>query len=154
MSLAARRVLAALAAGLVFYAISDILLWQRIFESHDLYQFDSQYQTGHLATLTGMIAVGVVLLWDARWWALWFAAAFYSLNFSGLEDILYYWFQGKSIPSLCPWLDQNPLILFHPAGGWTLLASALIWVTFWVSTLFAPRLLVRVRSFVPQFPLF
>lgn len=57
-----RKVAVALAAGLFFYALSDVLLWQRIFEAHDLFQFDMQYQNGHVATLVALIAVGVVLL--------------------------------------------------------------------------------------------
>lgn len=86
-----RRVAVALGVGLLFYALSDILLWQRIFEAHDLFQYDMQYQSGHASTLVAMIAVGVVLLWDARLWAAWYAVAFYTLTFSGLEDVLYYW---------------------------------------------------------------
>ena len=33
------------------------------------------------------------------------------LAFSGLEDILYYWLDGKSIPHFLPWLNSNPLLL-------------------------------------------
>jgi hypothetical protein len=135
-----RRVVVALCVGLVFYALSDILLWQRIFEAHDLFQYDMQYQSGHVSTLVAMIGVGVVLLWDARLWALWYAAAFYTLTFSGLEDVLYYWLDGHQIPASCPWLNNNPLILFKPAGGWSLAVSALIWIAFWGATLYAiPR---------------
>jgi hypothetical protein len=98
-----------------------------------------------------MIALGAVLLWDAKLYALWFVFAFYSLNFSGLEDVLYYWLDGKAIPAACPWLDKNPFILFHPAGGWTLVASALLWIGFWLGTLFLPRFVNHVRR--PQLPL-
>ncbi|HSS94708.1 MAG TPA: hypothetical protein VLR46_12070 [Candidatus Dormibacteraeota bacterium] len=132
-----RKVAVALCVGLLFYALSDILLWQRIFEAHDLFQYDVQYQSGHVSTLVAMIAVGVVLLWDARLWALWYAAAFYTLTFSGLEDVLYYWLDGHKIPASCPWLNNNPFILFKPAGGWSLAASALIWIAFWAATLWA-----------------
>jgi len=126
-----RKVVIALAAGLLFYALSDVLLWQRIFEAHDLFQFDAQYHSGQVTILVALIAVGVVLLWDTGLWALWWAGAFYSLAFSGLEDVLYYWLDGRAIPRRCPWLDANPLILFKPAGGWTLLLSALVWVAVW-----------------------
>jgi len=147
-----RKVAVALAAGLFFYALSDVLLWQRIFEAHDLFQFDVQYQSGHVATLVALIAVGVVLLWDAGLWALWYGAAFYTLTFSGLEDVLYYWLDGHSIPSGCPWLNNDPFILFKPAGGWTLVVSALLWIAFWVATMWAmPLAERRIRRLLPGY---
>ena len=148
MSLKVRvRVAVALIAGLFFYALSDVLLWQRIFEQHDLFQFDAQYQSGHVATLVGLIAVGMVLLIDAGWWALWYGAAFYTLAFSGLEDVLYYWLDGRAIPAGCPWLNDDPLILFKPAGGWALLLSAVLWLGLWVGTLLlAQPLLAGFKS--------
>ena len=104
-----RRVVVALGVGLLFYALSDILLWQRIFEAHDLFQYDMQYQSGHVSTLVAMIGVGVVLLWDARLWALWYAVAFYTLTFSGLEDVLYYWLDGTQDPGFMPLAEQRPI---------------------------------------------
>jgi len=131
----------AVGVGLVFYALSDILLWQRIFEAHGLYQFDEQYQTGHVAVLVGMIALGVVLLFEAGWWAAWYAMAFFTLAFSGLEDVLYYVLDGRPIPSVCPWLEVNRLILFHPVTNHSLLLSAGVWVAFWALSLeLLPRL--------------
>lgn len=132
-----RKVVVALGAGLFFYALSDVLLWQRIFEAHDLFQYDALYQSGHVTTLVAMIAVGVVLLWDLRLWALWWAAAFYTLTFSGLEDVLYYWLSGRAVPAATPWLDHNPFILFKPAGGWSLVLSAAVWVALWTLSLAA-----------------
>lgn len=82
------RVVLALATGLFFYALSDILLWQRIFEGHDLFAFDAQYRSGHVSTLVGFIAVGVVLQWDRGLWAIWWATAFYTLAFGGVCDVL------------------------------------------------------------------
>src|SRR5258708_7598841 len=143
------RVAVALAAGLFFYALSDVLLWQRIFEQHDLFQFDRQYQSGHVATLVGFIAIGMVLLIDAGWWSLWYAAAFYTLTFSGLEDVLYYWLDGRAIPASCPWLNTDPLILFKPAGGWTLALSAGLWLGLWIgSLLLLPRLVAQARGLI------
>ncbi|MFI5283544.1 MAG: hypothetical protein ACHQ0J_10530 [Candidatus Dormibacterales bacterium] len=132
-----RRVVVALAVGLLFYALSDILLWQRIFESngHEFYRFDAQYQTGRQAVLLGMIGLGVVLLWDAGAWALWYAAAFYALAFSGLEDVLYYWLDGRSLPAVLPWLEDNRLVLFHPVTSWSLLASSALWIALWAGSL-------------------
>jgi hypothetical protein len=147
-----RKVLVALATGLFFYALSDVLLWQRIFEANDLFQYDRQYQSGHVSTLVALIAVGVVFLWDARLWALWYAAAFYTLTFSGLEDVLYYWLDGHPIPASCPWLNSDPLILFKPAGGASLVASALLWIAFWLATLWvAPLAERRLRPLLPGF---
>jgi hypothetical protein len=141
-----RRVLVALVIALLFYATSDILLWQRIFEGHDLFQFEYQYQSGHVATLVALIAVGMILLWNR--WALWYGAALYTLTFSGLEDILYYWLDGRSVPYLMRWMDHGPLILFQPATvtSTTLYISSGIWVGLWLAVLLlapiAKRLLV------------
>jgi hypothetical protein len=57
-----RRVAAAVGAGLVFYALGDLLLWQRIFEARHPYQYDAAYQTGYREILLGIIAVGMLLL--------------------------------------------------------------------------------------------
>jgi hypothetical protein len=139
-----RRILAALAIGLVFYALSDILLWQRIFETHALYQYDYRYQTGHRAVLVGMIAVGVILLYQTRLWAIWFALAFYTLAFSGVEDVLYYALDGRWIPDRCPWLDGNRLILFKPVTATSLILSAIVWVVFWGTSLWLSAWLIPV----------
>jgi hypothetical protein len=56
-----RRVAVAVAVGLVFYALGDVLLRQRIFEVHHLYQYDAAYQTG------------MVRLYEAGLWAIWYA---------------------------------------------------------------------------------
>lgn len=148
-----RKVVVALAAGLFFYALSDVLLWQRIFEAHDLFQFDALYQSGHVATLVALIGVGVVLLWDARLWALWWAAAFYTLAFGGLCDVLYYWIDWHSVPASTPWLNDNPLILFKPAGGGSLIASALVWFLFWTATLLVPEIgrVAKMQTVVSRF---
>jgi len=135
-----RRVVVALSVGLLFYALSDILLWQRIFEAHGLYQYDGAYQSGHVAILLALISSGMVLLLEARWWALWYGLAFYTLAFGGLADVLYYWLDGRALPAVLPWLDANRLILFHPVTSWSLLASAGLWTALW-----AASLAVRVR---------
>ena len=141
-----RKVVIALSVGLVFYAESDIMLWQRIFEQHNLSQFDNQYQTGHVSILVAMIGIGVVLLWD-RLWSLWYAMAFYTLSFSGLEDVLYYWFDGRAIPSTLPWLnDGHGLIVFQPVTNISLCINAGIWIGFWVATLIIIHLMQRARA--------
>lgn len=139
-----RKVVVALTIGLFFYALSDLLLWQRIFEQHSLFQFDYQYQSGHVSSLVAMIGIGVVLLWDVKLWAVWYAAAFYTLAFSGLEDILYYWLDGKWIPATLPWLNTGHLILVKPVTSWSLLLSAGLWIMFWAATLVAIPLIQRL----------
>lgn len=137
-----RKVAAALVAGLVFYALSDIMLWQRIFEAHDMFQFDAQYQSGHVTTMVALIATGMILLWDTKLWSVWYGLASYTLTFSGLEDILYYWLDGKAIPTSLPWLDYgSPLVLFRPVTAGGLVASAMVWIAFWTASLWLiPRL--------------
>ena len=134
-----RRVLAALLVALGFYALSDILLWQRIFEAHQLSMFDPQYQTGHVAILVGMMGVGGVLLIDSGIWALWFEGALYTMAFGGDEDVLYFWFDGRAIPAVLPWLDRSHLIFIRPLSGDVtsaeLLASAMFWLVLWLAAL-------------------
>src|SRR6185312_5284313 len=78
-----RRVLAAVLAALGFYALSDILLWQRIFDANRLWMFDDQYQTGHVVMLVALMAVGGLLLVDSGLWALWYLGALYTTAFGG-----------------------------------------------------------------------
>lgn len=134
-----RRVLAALLVALGFYALSDILLWQRIFEAHQLSMFDPQYQTGHVAVLVGMMGMGGVLLIDSGVWALWFEGALYTTAFGGVEDVLYFWFDGRPIPAVLPWLDRSHLIFIRPLPGDVtsaeLLASAAFWLVLWLAAL-------------------
>ncbi len=125
----------ALAGALVFYALSDVLLWQRIFERHGLQQFDSQYQTGRLSALVGLIAVGMVLLYDMGLWAICYGLALYTLAYSGLEDVLYYALDMRPIPSSLPWLDENRLIFFKPVTAPSLLASTALWMGLWILAL-------------------
>jgi hypothetical protein len=142
-----RKVVVALAVGLLFYALSDILLWQRIFEAHDLFLFDAQYQSGHITVLVALIATGMVLLYDARLWALWYGLAFYTLAFSGLEDILYYWLAGKPIVHALPWLNDNSLIFFKPVTSEGLLVNAALWLGFWAVSLW---LIPKVERLIAQ----
>ena len=134
-----RRAAVALALALGFYALSDILLWQRIFEAHKLSAFDSEYQTGHVAILVGLIGVGAVLLVDSGLWALWFGGALYTMAFGGAADVLYYWFDGRPIPDVLPWLDRSRLIFIRPSGGDVtnadVLASAAFWLGVWLAAL-------------------
>lgn len=134
-ALTLKRTVLALIVGLVFFAESDILIWQRIFEKNLLWQFDSQYQSGHLVVLWGMIFLGVIFLIDKKVWALWFATAFYTLVYGGVEDILYYWLDGQSLPNQLPWLESYHPLLLHPVTSFSLVFSAALWIGFWVLSL-------------------
>ncbi|HSR26527.1 MAG TPA: hypothetical protein VLW53_23445, partial [Candidatus Eisenbacteria bacterium] len=136
----------ALVLGLTFYALVDILLWQRIFEASGLYRYDHQYHAGYVVVLGGMIAVGMVLLARHGLWALWYGLAFATLAFSGLEDALYYVLDGQPIPASLPWLDADPLIPFRPVTGGVLLESSALWLGFWALSLVGPWLIQRRRG--------
>ena len=146
---ARRKVLVGLLVALGFYALSDILLWQRIFEAHQLSMFDSQYQTGHVAILVGIMGTAGVLLLDAGFWALWFEGALYTMAFGGVEDVLYFWLDGRSIPHVLPWLDRSRLIFIRPGAGDVtsaeLLASAAFWLALWLALLVLVPLVARRR---------
>jgi hypothetical protein len=139
------QVVAALVLGLLVYALIDILIWQRIFESEGLERYDYQYHAGYLVVLGGMIAIGVVLLLRHRLWALWYGLAFASLAFSGMEDALYYLLDGRPIPAALPWLDPDPLIPFKPVTRGGLVASASMWLMAWGLTLLGIWLIQRQR---------
>ena len=78
-------------------------------------------------------------------WALWYQGALYTLAFGGVEDILYYWLDGRPLPAALPWLDRSRLIFVRPLSGdvtnLEVLASAAFWVAVWLSLLLVlPRL--------------
>ncbi len=124
---------AAVIVALTTWAWSDVLTWQRIFESHGMWAFDAQYQAGHEVVLYGLIALGFLfLLPSGRSWALGYGIAVYSLAYGGLADVLYYWLDGRVIPATLPWLDTgHPLILVHPVTAPGLLVSTLAWLLLW-----------------------
>lgn len=135
----APRVLLCLAASLLLYTLVDILVWQRVFEANRLWQYADPYHVAYGSFLCVLILTGALTMpWR---WALWFGAALGTLAFSGLEDLLYYWLDGRAVPAVLPWLDASPLVLFHPVTSSNLLLSAAVWVTLWASSL-----LVLARS--------
>jgi hypothetical protein len=89
----------------------------------------------------------MVLLYDARLWALWYGLAFYTLAFSGLEDILYYWLAGNPIVHALPWLNDNSLIFFKPVTSEGLLVNAALWIGFWAASLW---LIPKVERLIAQ----
>jgi len=113
--------------ALVFFAVQDILIWQRIFETHEMWEFVNQYHLGWFVSLAGYIALGVLLFqtWKDR---LIYAVCLFALALNGIEDVLYYWLDARALPAFLPWLNQNPLILFRPVTDTGLVANCAIWL--------------------------
>lgn len=122
-----KRIILAVFVTLLFYVAIDILIWQRIFESNELWDFADAYHLGWSIALIGFVILGMLLLWPRLFGGIVYAASVIILAHSGLEDILYYWLDGRIIPDRLPWLDQSPLILFSPVTRENLIVSALIW---------------------------
>lgn len=108
----------------------DILIWQRIFETHSLVDLGvGVYHWGWLQGLFGFMALGVILCYPSLRHMITFPISLAILAFSGLEDVLYYVMDGKSVPATLPWLNSNPLI-FKPVTINNLVGSVLFWVVF------------------------
>lgn len=120
-----RPVITALIA-LLFYTITDILIWQRIFEANQMVEYADIYHTGWFVTLAGYALLGVVFLWGTWKDCLFFLITLFVGAFSGLEDILYYVLDGKPMPEMLPWLSDNPMI--YGISRTTLIGSVLFWV--------------------------
>jgi hypothetical protein len=104
-----RPLLAALIA-LIFYTVTDILVWQRVFEANQLVKYADTYHVGWFVSLAGYAAIGVVIMAD-RWKdCVFFLVALSVGAFSGLEDVLYYLLDRRPMPTALPWLESNPLI--------------------------------------------
>ena len=120
------RALIAAVTGLLFYSVTDILVWQRIFEANQMVGYANSYHVGWLVSLVGYAAIGVIVMSD-RWKdCLYFLTALFIGAFCGLEDLLYYVLDGKPVPASLPWLDGNPLIYQSTRLG--LISSVLFWL--------------------------
>jgi hypothetical protein len=133
------RPLIAVLVALLFYTVTDILIWQRVFEANDLTQHAGTYHTGWFASLAGYGLLGLLLMWGAWKDVLFFVTSLFVLAFSGLEDVLYYVLDGKPLPEGLPWLDPNPMIFDVSRPG--VIASVL----FWVGAVAALYLMLYVR---------
>jgi hypothetical protein len=123
-----KRYWLALAVAIYFYAKMDILIWQRIFETHRLFEFgDGTYHWGWLQGLFGFMILGILLCYPSLRRMITFPFSLAALAFSGLEDILYYWLDSKPLPPELPWLSSNPLLL-KPVTVDRLIISALFWI--------------------------
>lgn len=121
-----RPIITALIA-LLFYTVTDILIWQRIFEANEMTEFADTYHTGWFVTLAGYALMGLVFMWGSWKECLYFLAALFVGAFSGLEDVLYYVLDGKHMPAYLPWLYRNPLVFETTRAG--VLFSVLFWLT-------------------------
>jgi hypothetical protein len=120
-----RPIIAALIA-IFFYTMTDILVWQRVFETHKLLEYADTYHTGWFVSLAGYATIGVILMWDAWKECLYFLLALFVGAFSGLEDVLYYVLDKKPVPESLPWLSNNPMIYGSSRTG--VISSVLFWL--------------------------
>ena len=125
-----RTILATIIA-LFFYTVTDILIWQRIFETHNMVKYADMYHTGWFVTLAGYAVMGTILMWGSWKDCLYFVTALFVAAFSGLEDILYYALDRKPMPEHLPWLAGNPMIYLTTREG------VILSVVFWISVLIA-----------------
>jgi hypothetical protein len=122
------RFWSAIFVSVFFYAKVDILIWQRIFETNELWDLGiGVYHKGWLQVLFGFMILGTLLFYPSLRRMITFPLSVAILAFSGAEDILYYWLDGRAIPAELPWLNSNPLIL-KPVTDERLLISAGFWL--------------------------
>jgi hypothetical protein len=123
-----RPVVATLIA-LFFYTLTDILVWQRIFEAHNMVEYAGAYHAGWFVSLGGYATMGIILMWGKWKDCLYFVVSLFVMAFSGLEDVLYYLLDRKPIPASLPWLGSNPMIYGSTR------AEVLLSVLFWIAAL-------------------
>ena len=123
------RPILAVVLALFFYTVTDILVWQRIFEFHRLVEYADMYHTGWFVSLAGYATIGLVLLWGQWKDCVYYLVSLIIGAFSGLEDVLYYVLDGRPLPASLPWLERNPMI------GSVTRSGVLTSVFFWLSVL-------------------
>jgi hypothetical protein len=139
------------AAALLAWIVSDVQVWQRIFEADHVDHIpalEHAYQAGHLTVLYGLIAVGVVLQLGRPLWAAWYAAAVYTLAYSGLADLGYYVLDRRPVPATMPWLDLGHPLMLHPVTAGSAWLSSALWAVVWLATLAVGCALSRRRGTV------
>jgi hypothetical protein len=120
-----RPIFAALIA-IFFYSVTDILVWQRVFETNELVKYANMYHTGWFVSLAGYATIGVLLMWDAWKECIYFLLALFVGAFSGLEDVLYYILDKRPMPESLPWLRYNPMIYTSSRTG--VISSVVFWL--------------------------
>lgn len=127
------RTLVLFVVSFVMYTWVDVLLWQRIFESHELWEFIPQYKRGWFMVLALVMATGAVALGDVKN-SIWFVCAMWLSAWTGLEDVLYYVFDGRSLPEYYHWLEGSRLFLGYDKHS--VLATAFLWQIIILSSFF------------------
>ena len=127
-----KRVWLLVLVGLVLWSLQDILIWQVIFETDELWQYDGIYHRGWYVMLYGQIVLAFLWTWPKWGRAVLHGVMLYTLAHAGTADVLYYWLRLVPIPDVLPWLNEHPLILFSPVTGGNLIASVAIWLVAWV----------------------
>ena len=120
------RPILAVTLALFFYTVTDILVWQRIFEHYRLVEYADMYHTGWFVSLAGYATVGLILLWGRWKECLYYLVSLAIGAFSGLEDVLYYVLDGRPMPASLPWLSSNPMIGSVTREG--VLTSVFFWI--------------------------
>ena len=120
-----RPIFAALIA-IIFYSATDILVWQRVFETNELVKYANTYHTGWFVSLAGYATIGIILMWDAWKECIYFLLALFIGAFSGLEDVLYYVLDKRPMPESLPWLKDNPMIYTSSRSG--VISSVVFWL--------------------------
>ena len=120
-----RPIFAALIA-IIFYTATDILVWQRVFETNELVKYANTYHTGWFVSLAGYATIGIILMWDAWKECIYFLLALFIGAFSGLEDVLYYVLDKRPMPESLPWLKDNPMIYTSSRTG--VISSVVFWL--------------------------
>jgi hypothetical protein len=120
-----RPIFAALIA-IFFYTVTDILVWQRVFETNELVKYANTYHTGWFVSLAGYATIGIILMWDAWKECIYFLLALFVGAFSGLEDVLYYVLDKRPLPESLPWLKDNPMIYTSSRAG--VISSVVFWL--------------------------
>ncbi len=114
--------------SMFFYTKIDILIWQRIFEANAIWDIGlGSYHWGWFQALIGFLILGTFACYPNIRRMILFPISLTLLAFSGWEDILYYWLDGKAVPVRLPWLQANFLIL-HPVTSGSIFLSAGFWL--------------------------
>ena len=147
-----RRIWIIVILELLLFALQDVMLWARIFEADQLWQYIGIYHQGWMVMLMAMALLPMFWLWPRWQQGLLHAAMLLSLAFGGLEDVLYYVLQAKPIPEGLPWLDAHPLILFSPVTYHNLIGSVVLWLLAWGLASWAisarARILIGLTSYL------
>lgn len=122
------KIILSVSAAVYFYTMVDIMIWQRIFETHKLWNLGiPAYHNGWVYMLAGLIVSGIALLSpDIRAQSA-YLISLLILSKSGIEDILYYWLDRRPIPYELPWLSDSWFII-HPVTNYHLILSSAIWI--------------------------